>query len=375
MTGFGRLASVSHVIAPAPYGGAERVVEMVSSAQARAGHEASVIGVVEPDRTDSPFFARLEEEGVPCHRVAVGPRAYVAEVRALRAAFDRLRPDVVHTHGFRPDVLAGWTARRSGIAVVSTAHGFVVQGGRARLTHRLQLRAFRDGREVITVSRRLARQLAAEGVSEQRVHSVPNALSSSFAPLDRSTARERLGLPAGEFVVGWVGRLGPEKAPDLMLEAMSAVDSSASISIIGDGPMDEGLRTMAAVEELRGRVRLHGRIEDAGRLLPAFDVLALSSRTEGTPIVALEAMASGVPVVANRVGGLPSLLEHQVHGLLADPGDPGQLGREIERLRADRDLGARLAAAARARLDERYGERAWVAAHADVYDRARKGAG
>src|SRR5262249_32473885 len=162
-----------------------------------------------------------------------------------------------------------------------------------RFYERLQRRAFRRFEAVVAVSRPLATLLRNDGIAPSRVHLIPNGYAAPvFSPRDE--ARQSLGLGPG-FVAGWIGRLSHENAPDVFAAALSRRGSDVAGVVVGDGR--ESTRNP--------RVIWKGRGPDAGLLIKAFDVLVLSSRTEGTPIVLFEAMAAGVPVVATAVGGVP----------------------------------------------------------------------
>ena len=134
---------------------------------------------------------------------------------------------------------------------------------------------------------------------------IRNAPHSLGPVLDREKARETLGLESTVPIVGWVGRLSPEKGPDVLLRAMRLIGGSQTrVSYVGDGPARSALEAQEAEMIANGsldsdQVRFHGAVLDAGRLLKAFDVLVLSSRTEGTPMVLFEAMDAGVAVAPN----------------------------------------------------------------------------
>jgi glycosyltransferase involved in cell wall biosynthesis len=129
--------------------------------------------------------------------------------------------------------------------------------------------------------------------------------------------------------VGWVGRLSGEKGPDLLLDALARINRpDITTVLLGDGPDRAALERRVAEGVLRSSVRFVGGQVQAARLFSAFDVLAISSRTEGLPMVMLEAVAAHVPVVAFAVGGIPEVLDHAT-GWLAPPGDCDTLGRHL----------------------------------------------
>ena len=364
---------VLHAIAPAETGGAERVVQMLAAGQRATGSEPMVGGVTATEPASHPFFEPLEAEGIATRRIAIPDRAYLREVREWRALMSAWRPDVVHTHGYRADVIAGLAAARVGVALVSTAHGFIGGDRRGSMYERVQMWSYRRGREVVAVSRPIAERLAGTGVPRARLHVVPNALRPPARVARREDARARLGLPPDAWVVGWVGRLGREKGPDVALEALAALPE-ARLAFVGEGELGAGLAARAVALGLEDRVTFHGVVDGMAGWLAAFDALALSSRTEGTPITLLEAMHAGVPIVATRVGGVPDLITGEEHGLLVAPESPSEVAAALDRLRADPGLARRLADAARRRLETDYGLDAWVDRYARIYETARAGA-
>ena len=359
---------VLHVVAPGAFGGLERVVQLLGTGLQGGGwgHEVHVAAVVSPgeDRAMHTFLAPLTRVGVHTHAlVRPGPWAERAAVRRLCG---QVRPDVVHTHGYRPDVLDAGVARGLGIPVVTTVHGFTGGGWKNRLYEWLQCRAFRRFDAVVAVSRPLVRRLEAAGVPAARIHEVPNAWGAE-PPLDRREARGVLGLPADAFVVGWVGRLSHEKGADVLLEALPHLkDLPLEVSIVGDGVERRSLTGQALRLGLNGRLHWHGAIPDAGRLFPAFDVFVLSSRTEGTPIVLFEAMAAGVPIVATAVGGVPHVLSSDAAALVAAE-QPAALASEIRAVHRSADVAQRRARAARARLESAYGVAPWIERYIAIY--------
>jgi glycosyltransferase involved in cell wall biosynthesis len=358
---------ILHALVPAPFGGLERVVQMLAIAQREAGQAVGVAAIVEPGMADHPFFDPLKEASVPCYPVEVRPRAYATERRLLRHAFKDVGPDLVHTHGYRADVIAGAAARGSGLPIVSTAHGFTGGGGKNRFFERLQVRAYRRWGHVVAVSEPLRLRLLASGVPEPRLHLVRNGWLEGAAPLGRAEARSRLGLSSDAFTVGWVGRIGFEKGPDLAVRALAKTTDS-HLSICGEGGERPEIERLVCELGLEERVHWHGRVTDAGRFLRAFDVVLLSSRTEGTPIVVLEAMSTRVPIVATRIGGVPDMIRHEREGLLVPPEDPRAIAVALTSVRSDPEGARRRASDAAVRLEEMFGSGPWVRGYARVYE-------
>src|SRR6267378_7708282 len=175
---------ILHVVAPAEIGGLERVVQMLAHGQARAGDDVHVAMVLDPACANHPLRETLATGGVAPHPIVLPLRSYRRERAALRQLCRRLRPDVVHTHGYRPDIVDAVTARREEIPTVTTVHGFTGGDWKNRMYERLQRRAYRRFDAVVAVSRPLAEQLMGDDVPPQRVHYVPNAWPETVPPLD-----------------------------------------------------------------------------------------------------------------------------------------------------------------------------------------------
>ena len=355
-----------HVLAPGKEGGLERVVAMLAAAQAGRGAHVAVV-LTPAESKDHPFVRRLVSLDVPVTSIVVGSRNYVEEYRRLNALIEQLQPDVVHTHGYRSDVIAGAAARARRTPTVSTVHGFT---GNGRVYELIQCLALRRADAVIPVSRMLVDRLTRARIHRTKIHFVPNG----FAPppdadlVDRDTARQWLGIDSDVLVAAWVGRLSREKGADVMIEAVAKSDHAWRFSIIGDGPERDALLAQAKRLGVSDRITWHGMLPNAGRLLSAFDAFVLSSRTEGTPIALFEAMYAGVPIVATEVGGVPDVIS-PAQGLLVPSENPSRIAQALHEIARGHAAAAQRSILARARLLQSFNDVTWLASIDDVYRR------
>jgi len=366
-----RPLAITHLCAPAHVGGLETVVQGLAEGQRRRGHRVRVLAVVEPEADPSAFLDPLRTSGVEVECLTLGARAYLSEVRRVRELLRTWDADILHTHGYRSDLLHGWSARQMGIATVTTLHGFSMRGGRSSLFEHVQRRVVGRFDAVVAVSAPIADTLVNLGIPRDRVHVVPNAWKPPRDPLARPDARRELGVGDDEALIGWVGRLFPIKGCDVFLRALAATASEGWVAhIVGDGPEREPLETLAEQLGLGDRVRFAGAIPDAARLFSALDLYVLSSRSEGTPMVLLEAMGAGVPIVATAVGGVPDVIAPPHQGWLVPPEDPGALAEAIDSALTDDARRATVSAAGRARVRTEFAREAWVERHDEVYNSA-----
>jgi glycosyltransferase involved in cell wall biosynthesis len=360
---------VVHILAPGPVGGLERVVTTLAAAQRAAGSDVRVIAVLDEGVREPASLLALRDGGVPVEPVALPGRSYRLERRRLGEVLRRLGgTDLVHTPGYRADIQGGAVARRLGLPTVTTVHGFTGGGPKNRLYEWLQRRAFRRFDAVVAVSKPLGEALVSAGVPSGRVHVIPNAAPPPGAALSRVEARLELGLPSDGFAIGWVGRLSLEKGPDVLVEALALLPGDVTAVMIGDGRAGPTLRRLAAERRVGERIRWCGLVSDAGRLFPAFDCFVLSSRTEGTPIVLFEAMATDVPIVATAVGGVPDVVSGR-DAVLVRPEDPQALAEAVLNVRNDPAAARARAAGAHQRLVDERGVAPWVVRYEAVYRR------
>lgn len=264
-------------------------------------------------------------------------RAMAASLAGRVAALRREFPfELILSAWAYPDtVAAGLLAARARVPLVTTVLGSDVNELPRRRLLRGQIAAgLRRAHRVISVSEALAGKVAELGVPRERIVVQHNGVDGQvFSPGDRREARASLGLAEGRRLVGYVGRLSPEKGPDVLVEAMAELvrhDGEADAALIGAGPLAPALRARVEALGLGGRVTLvgHRGHDELPRWLRAFDVLCLPSRREGCPNVILEALASGRPVVASGVGGVPELLRAD-NGLLVPADRPGELAAAL----------------------------------------------
>jgi glycosyltransferase involved in cell wall biosynthesis len=364
-----RVGSVAHLIAPAPAGGAESVVVALTTADLEASRVIVLNQVADATEAPHPLSEQLRGRGVAVDELRCGRRRYVAEVREVAALIRQHGIDLLHTHGYHATVVGYHAARRAGVPVVATVHGYLSRNVKERFYNVVDRWLLRRFDAVIAVSQGIADQLVHSGVARDKVVIVQNGLTAPGRTPDRLRARQQLGLDPDQNVVGWVGRLSPEKGADLFLEALSGSDSTMSAVVIGEGPELPRLQQMAHELNVEEKVRFAGFQPDAAQLLPAFDVLALTSRIEGTPMVILEAVAARVPIVSFAIGGIPAVLDGET-AWLVPPEDVRELRVALRAALDSPDERMKRAAAAQRKLEERISSEQWVKRVRQVYDRA-----
>jgi 2-deoxystreptamine N-acetyl-D-glucosaminyltransferase/2-deoxystreptamine glucosyltransferase len=194
---------------------------------------------------------------------------------------------------------------------------------------------------VIALTRPAADRMLRDGVPEDRIRVIPPGYDPELFAAQTPDPFPDLPRPR----VAYIGRIAPQKDVGTLVEAFGRIEEKACLIVVGDGPEREAVERRCR----SGRVHFVGFVEH--RKIPAVlrhaDLLVLATRYEELPSVLVEGMAAGLPVVASRVGGIPTLVDHDVNGLLVPPGDAAALASAITRLLTEPDTAARLSAAAR----------------------------
>lgn len=360
---------VLHVVEAVEAGVLRHVADLVASVPAQ--HHAAMPTVRRGGRTDAELVSRIRAAGATVHplrltRSPVTPSNAWATAR-LRRLVGRLRPDVVHLHSS----IAGAVGRvallgHRRVPIVYTPNG--VSPSRVARAVERWLGTHADAIVAVSASeQRLIHDL--RWCAPERVHVIPNGIEPSPAAADGPGLRQRLGLGPDDLLIGAVGRLADQKAPEVMLEAWGQVLAArpdVTAAWMGDGVLRAEADALAA-RVGDGRLHLLGHVPGAGALVGELDLLCLASRFEGLPYAPLEAMRAGVAVVGTDVVGTRDVLEHDRTGLLVPPDDPTALAEAILELLADPDRRHRLAAAGRAEQQARFSLAGMAAAVSALY--------
>lgn len=342
-------------------GGSERIGAVLARGLTARGW---VVDVAATHSSTGPIRASLEAFGVPCHGLDVEQRwGWFARRWAVFRLCRRLRPDVLHAQHVSMFVLCFWPAWLAGVRhFVVSEHNEILLRDRPALQRALRRLAGRLTR-IIVIHEGLASYLVSElGLDRSRIRVIANGVDSDrFAPaLPDLLLRAELGASDGTVLVGCVARLHPYKDHDTLIQAFArCVELLGSVQVklvlIGEGELRADIENRICALGLQKRVVLLGDRLDTDRLIPQLDLLVLASRTEGVPMVLLEAMAGGVPCIATAVGGVPELLEGG-GGEVVQAGDIAGLADAMARYCTDDRLRRRAGLAARARLLSGYRE-------------------
>jgi glycosyltransferase involved in cell wall biosynthesis len=322
------------------------------------------------------LLRRAEDTGVETAPVPMRGAWDALAVARLVRTIRHEGVDIVHTHSSVDAWVGGLAGRLTGRPVVRTRHVSIPIRGRWNPVYT----ALAD--RVLTSGEVIRALVEAAGVSPSRIVVIPAGVDLEEFPWRErgdgaaKAVRKELGL--GSPVVGSVAMFRGSKGHLPLLEAFGALHRrvpSARLVLVGDGLRRSWAQDLAAARGLQDAVVFTGFRSDVPALLAAMDCFVLAStRTEGVPQSLLQALASGVPVVASAVGGIPEVVRHEVTGLLVPPADVDALAAALSRVLQDREGARERAGAGRRLVEERFSHTASIARLLAVYEDLTRGA-
>jgi len=349
-------------------GGAERALVRIATGLAAHDHEVTVVSLT----GQGELVGELQAAGIGVECVNARGRFDVTAIGRLTKLLRRIRPDIVQTFLFHANIAGRIAAHRAGVPIVCS--GIRVAERRRNGYLWLDRRTERMVDLHVCVSEAV-RKFSVEkgGLNEQKCVVIPNGVDFERFAHAEPTDLSEFGIPNGAPVVLFVGRLDPQKRPEWVIRAIEESDASciapAHVLFVGDGPLRRSLEEAAEKSAARGRIHLLGRRSDVPALMRAATVLALPSAWEGMPNVVLEAMASGLPVVATDADGLEELISGPELGFRSEINSEPRFRENLANAIGSPGLRPEIAVAAQHYVKSRFTWDSVVASYLDTYER------
>ena len=361
---------VMRIISRMNIGGPAVHVTVLNSGLNGKGYDCLLVtgneGATEGSLRDLAVTRGLRMAVIPELGREISLRSDLVTLIKLYRLMRRERPDIVHTHQSKAGFVGRIAARLAGVPiVVHTFHGHIFHGyfspAKTRLVLLMERIGARLSTRIITISPRLRDEIAGFGVTKpHRIEVIPLGFElEAYATEVRGSGefRRSLDLPERAKLIGAVGRLVPIKNIPLLLEAAAVArqqDPNIHVVIVGDGELRMELEAQVSALGLDDSVTFAGWRRDLPRVYADLDAVVISSDNEGTPASLIEAMATGCPVVATRVGGVPDLISDGETGRLVPPGDREALTSALLALLREPERTRQMAALARQQVLERH---------------------
>lgn len=349
---------VLQFITPSGFYGAERWVLALANNLPAGSQTCDLVVTKEGSEQDLSVAALYPESAGRVHYIAMSNRFDLSAVSQLVTIINNRKIDIIHTHGYKSDILGLLAARKTGIKIVSTPHGFSNNvGWKLRLFIRLGLFALKFVDKVAPLSEQLVFDLKRYGIKDKQLRFIENGVDlTELAPYRKTLPVQDFSAASG-LHLGYVGQLIPRKGLADLLQAFDLLWQrfpDSKLTLIGEGSQRSELEALAKTLPAASAISFLGFRGDRIVLLKDFDAFALTSSLEGIPRCLMEAMAVGVPVVAYDIPGVDQLITHESTGLLAPLGDWQQLANHLIRLAAEPALANKISLAARQLVDQRF---------------------
>jgi glycosyltransferase involved in cell wall biosynthesis len=359
---------VLQLISSGGYYGAENMLLNLCAGQEKSGCRNSLVLFYNVHVPNVEFYERARRRGISVRMVHCLGRADWRAVRQIKEYIQEDGVDVLHTHGYKADIYGYLAARSERKPVVATCHNWV--GGTAALDiyNRLDRWVLKRFNAIAAVSETVREQLIHSGIPANRIKVIDNGIDVEAFARPQLLTESRV---AGEKVIGVVARLDLQKGFEYLLIAVRELCNrfqGLTVVISGDGPDRQGIEKMIERYGLQNNVVLAGQQSDMPSVYAAMDLFVLPSLNEGLPMTVLEAMAAAKPIVATRVGAIPSVIRDGETGLLVNPKDAAGLRDAIARLLNDSDLCRRMGAQAQEWASRQYTSSAMALQYRAMYE-------
>jgi glycosyltransferase involved in cell wall biosynthesis len=355
---------------PLPAGQTTHVLSLARGLDKQKFH-LTVVLPVDLRRSVAAFKqAGVQAVPLPLHKMAWEPQAVAALAHLIR----QKKADIVHVHSQEAGLVARLIARMAGArSVIYTPQTVDIRRARWHWLYVLIESALSRVTDVIiSVNEADRKRMIRWGISPHKVVTIPNGidLSAFETTVDVAGIRRALQVDENRPLVMQVGRLSAQKDPVSFVEGAAQVvqkHPEAQFALIGEGPLRDTVALRARATGLNGHVRLLGWHDRACRLMPAAQVVSLTSRWEGMPHTLLEAMAGSRPVVATNVNGCPEIVVDKVTGFLVPPGDRRAWAKCVNELLSDPAKAIAMGQQGRRQVEEKFSARQMIARVEELY--------
>ena len=331
----------------------------------------SFVGVIkDSSELETPLCTVASKLGFQAHVIEAYGKLSRSAIGKLRRLLLEHQIDILHTHGYKTDLIGVLAVRGTPCKTLSTPHGWSVNAGfKLQVYEALDRLSFLFMDAVAPLSRDLFDGLESLPGLKRKLHLIENAvdLSEIDAPGEMPELI-RQWREAGRIVIGYIGQLITRKRIDTLIEAFHALAiPNKQLCLIGDGPQRQELEALSERLGEERNVAFLGFRGDRIDFLKGFDIFVLPSELEGIPRCLMEATGAGVAVIATDIPGCREVVNPGETGILSPPGNSEELSRQMSRLIVDHTLRARLARAGAERTRQRYSADALAGAYTELY--------
>lgn len=349
--------------------GAERWILALVSHLDRSAIRSSIATIIDEPGMTSAVASEARRMGLEAFEIEASGRVNWAAVSALRRLVTEEAVSILHTHGYKTDLVGLLAVRGTGCRIISTPHGWDDSAGfRVKCYQLIDKASFPFFDAVVPLSGELHDGLRRWPGTRRHLRLIQNAVDLSELDASGAVAQEIAEWKSqGAFVIGYIGQLIERKGLDVLLEAFASwAVPEARLVLVGDGPQRRQLEKLASDRGIAGRVAFTGFRSDRLDWLRGFDVFVLPSRLEGIPRCLMESLAARVPVIATNIPGCTELIVDGETGLLIPPDSPERLLKALQSMKSS-TLRQQLVSRGRALVAERHSAQRMAREYQSLY--------
>jgi len=365
---------VIHFLASPVIGGVEKLV-LTLGANINKHRFDLILGIfVYNEATKNPLYNEAKAAGLQVEIIRINRHAYgLSQLADIYRIIAKHKPDIIHTHGYKTNLIGLAFAKFKGIRIVTTCHGWLTsENKKTNALNKLSTICLKFFDNVIAVSDEMKSILINCDVPISKIVLLRNmpAISRSSAHQEKENLRYVLNLPPKSKLIGFVGRLEKIKGCDQFVEAAALAARTLQqchFIMVGDGSQKELLENRVKALGIGKYVHFLGYVEHTEHIFEDLDVYILPSRNEGLPLSLLEAMYFRIPIIASAVGGIPDVIRDGISGRLVPPNEPQKLALAIIEALQSYSKSENMALEAKRIVDEEFSIEKWVSRIENIY--------
>lgn len=365
--------NVLQFICPTGFYGAERWVLALAKHLDPTTVRSDLAVTMEPDQKELELVNEYAKLNLPHHKIEMKNKFDLSAVNKMVELIKKENIHIVHTHGYKSDIIGVLAARKAGIPCVVTPHGFEnAKDFKLRLFIWMGCQAMKFATKVVPLSKQLLSDVLSMGVAKDKSLYIQNGVDLSEV---EATPIPQRDAPT-EKRIGFVGQMISRKNIFDILDIFEQLHSkhpNTRLVLLGDGDARPTLEAHTQKLQSKNSIEFLGFRDDRLSLLKSFDLFVMTSTLEGIPRCLMEATAAEIPVAAYDIAGIDQLIEHEKTGLLAPLGEKQTLLGYWERLLFDEEQASDLAAKAKEFVYQHYSANRMAEEYTDLFKELVKG--
>jgi len=324
--------NILHLRSSAGMFGAEKVILNLAKTSNITGVKNYIACISNSNNPQTELVKQAMQEGFEAINICADSNYGLFNKLVLVLKENKIK--VIHTHGYKEDIIGLFAAKKIGIKIVSTVHGWTAHTFKVRIYEWLDKIILRFFDKIVVVSELLEIELKRAGILRSKIALIHNGidLNEYSQVTGREEVMKEFNIDKSYRILGTIGRLSEEKGQRYFLEAFAKVAQSHNhikCIVVGEGPERESLVNLSSRLGIREKVIFTGQRKDVRKFYSAFDIFVLPSLREGLPLVLLEALAFNKPVIASNVGSISAVINSEQTGILLKSKDVGSLASTI----------------------------------------------